>query len=138
RTALGQTRLHVLIGFDEAAQATVTSNIGETILAELRAWRHDRYAAIRRLAEALGPRPRIAHTRVRQQDHAKVYVVDERAAMIGSANVSRGGLFQNHEAMTVVREHASVAFWVNEFDNRWNDETTVDITDDLRRRLLLW
>lgn len=138
RTAVGRTRLHVLIGFDEGAHDTVTANLVETILAELRAWRHDRYAAIRRLAEALGPRLRITHTRLRQQDHAKVYIVDERAAMIGSANVSRGGLFQNHEAMTVVTHKSSLAFWVDEFDRRWNDEATVDITDDLRQRLLDW
>lgn len=35
--------------------------------------------------------------------HAKVLIIDRRTAVVGSANVSRGGLVRNHEIGVIVR-----------------------------------
>lgn len=43
------------------------------------------------------------------QLHAKVYVVDERKAIIGSANLTRGGLRENHEYGIAVSDTRLVA-----------------------------
>lgn len=135
---IGDARSRVLIGFDEDARKTLVNSVIEDILTELRAWNIDRHEAVAELAQSLGPRLRLTEARTRERDHAKVYVFGQGLVVVGSSNLSLGGLRSNHESNTALRDEESVRFWTTAFDTRWDDPETVDITDELRERLLAW
>lgn len=138
RPSLRGTTTHILIGFEEDARQKIQAGLIDEILTELRAWHFDRYALVRQLADDLGKDLRLVHARARDNDHAKVYIVDETAVIVGSANLSLGGLRHNHEAATALSDPAAICFWVREYERRWNAPDTVDITEPLRARLLAW
>lgn len=138
RKRIGVARTHVLVGFDEDARQKLTTALIEEILQELRGWHADRYTVIRDLAESLGTYLRLTEARMRHHDHAKVFILGTEAVIVGSANLSQGGLRTNSEANTVLRDPASLQFWIEAFEERWNDPGTEDITEELRERLLAW
>src|SRR5680860_1035288 len=138
RRRIGETNAHILVGFDEDARESLTNALIEEILEEVRGWHTNRYEAIKDLAAALGSRLRLTEARMRIRDHAKVYILGEEAAIVGSSNLSRGGLLTNYEANTVLREPAAIRFWTAAFDERWHAPDTIDITEELRARLLAW
>src|SRR5690606_4824557 len=98
RQRIGDASAHVLVGFDEDAPTKLTDTLIEEVLAELRAWHSDRYEAIRELVDGLGTRLRLTQARIRSRDHAKVYILGAEAVIVGSSNLSRGGLINNSDA----------------------------------------
>ena len=138
RPSIEGTLTHVLVGFDENARDAILQNLLEEILEDLRCWDEDRYQLVAALARDLGRSLRLVNARTRENDHAKVYIVDEKAALVGSSNLTIGGLRRNSEAVTAVTESEDVAYWVRTFDDFWNRPDTIDITDALRERLEAW
>lgn len=138
RPSIEGTLTHVLVGFDESARDAILQNLLEEILEDLRCWNEDRYELVAALARDLGQSLRLVNARTRENDHAKVYIVDAKAALVGSSNLTIGGLRRNTEAVTAVTEPDGVGYWVRAFDDLWNRPDTIDITEALRERLEAW
>ncbi|MCB0028448.1 MAG: DEAD/DEAH box helicase family protein, partial [Anaerolineales bacterium] len=75
--------------------------------------------------------------RVRDRDHAKVYIADDNLAVVGSGNLTVNGLRQNVEGMALVPSER-VTYWVEQFEQHWHDPQTVDLTQALLDALLAW
>jgi superfamily II DNA or RNA helicase len=138
RPSIAGTLTWVLVGFDERAHDAILENLLEEILEDLRSWNEDRYELVAALARDLGQSLRLVNARTRENDHAKVYIVDTQAALVGSSNLTIGGLKRNSEAVTAVTEPEGVAYWVRAFDDLWTRPDTIDITEALRERLEAW
>ncbi len=138
RPSIEGTLTHVLVGFDESARDAILQNLLEEILEDLRCWNEDRYELVAALARDLGQSLRLVNARTRESDHAKVYIVDAKAALVGSSNLTIGGLRRNTEAVTAVTAPDGVGYWVRAFDDLWNRPDTIDITEALRERLEAW
>ena len=70
--------------------------------------------------------------------HAKLYIVDETAAAVGSSNLTISGLLRNTEGMSLVTDPERVRFWVQQYDDYWNAPDTYDLTQALLEALLRW
>ncbi len=68
--------------------------------------------------------------------HAKLYIADLRAAVVGSANFSYNGLMQSREAGITVRDPEDVKFFADRFDHYFNDAKPV--ADILLQRIEEW
>ena len=68
--------------------------------------------------------------------HAKLYISDESAAVVGSANFSHHGLITSREAGITVTDPDDVAFFVRQFDYYFNKAQS--ITQALIERILAW
>ncbi len=60
--------------------------------------------------------------------HAKAYVVDERAAFVGSANFTRAGFGGNYESLAMIDDPDAVRAIVDEFE-RLGDDPDVEFRD---------
>ena len=138
RPLLGRARTNVLVGFDEAGAGRLRDHLVSEVLFELRQWPGDRYAMVADLVRDLRDSLRIVNARARGGDHAKVFIVDRRAAIVGSANLSRGGLRVNTEALAVQDKPEEVDVWVSWYDAYWHAPDTHDITVELRQALEAW
>ena len=138
RPYLNGVRTNVLVGFDEAGAARLRDHLVSEIIEELRQTPGDRYAMVAGLVRDLRGSLRIVNARARQGDHAKVFIVDSRAALVGSANLSRSGLRFNTEALAVQDEAETVRVWVSWYDSYWYAPDTHDITEELRKALEAW
>lgn len=53
--------------------------------------------------------------------HSKLYVFDDKAAIIGSANFTTGGFYTNHELSVLIKDNNPVTIEsVNHFNELWN------------------
>lgn len=68
--------------------------------------------------------------------HAKVYIADERAAVVTSANLSHHGLCKSREAGNVINNQSDVSYFVERFDYYFSKSR--QITDDLIDALRAW
>lgn len=68
--------------------------------------------------------------------HAKIYIADERAMVIGSANFSYHGLVSSREAGIRIEKPEDVAFFVHRFDEYFAKAQS--ITQEIIRRLMDW
>ena len=68
--------------------------------------------------------------------HAKIYIADERIAVVTSANLSHHGLCKSREAGSVVDNKDDVAYFVDRFDYYFNKSR--QITNDLIDALRAW
>lgn len=133
-----ETTAWILVGFEEAAAADAVESLVQNIQSELEAIHELTYEVVRRLADDLAERVKVVETRYRQGDHAKVYILGERAAVIGSANLSAGGMRRNAESLQLVDRADLVRGWLSDFDRKWTDPSTQDVTAELRSLLLEW
>lgn len=69
--------------------------------------------------------------------HAKIYIADERAAVVGSPNMSRQGLCRSHEAGSAVTRPDDVAYFVRRFDLYFKEarSITAELIDALQQWL---
>jgi len=68
--------------------------------------------------------------------HAKLYIADERAAVVTSANFSHHGLCRSREAGIVVVDHEDIAYFVRRFDDYFRQAHS--ITQALIEALEQW
>jgi PLD-like domain len=54
--------------------------------------------------------------------HTKLYIFDQRAAIFGSANLTKSGLSENHELSAVLTAPSSIQACSAMFDELWDDE----------------
>ncbi len=53
--------------------------------------------------------------------HTKLYVFDNKASIIGSANFTTGGFYTNHELSVLIRDDKAInQESINHFDELWN------------------
>lgn len=149
RTYLSDKLVMVMVGFDEADTERIKTYLLDNILLHLSRWNVvDRREAVYELIKQLkADRLRIVEqqpvsgvfdARVRQGDHAKIYILDDRHVIVGSANFTTGGLRRNIEGLTIVSESERVNYWLSKFEEFWNRKDTYDITADLLAALLRW
>ncbi len=150
RHPLENKRVYILVGFDEASQERLRQAMIENLEAHLRRWDIDNRrqaveALIRKLragelsiSERPGQPTAFVDTRIRQEDHTKVYILDEESVLVGSSNLSASGLRFNHEGVTVLTDPDRVSYWVERYEKYWNAPDTVDLTEELLRALLSW
>lgn len=148
RRYLASKRTYILVGFDESAQGVLRQHLLTAIRDDLSRWdAENRRVAVlelvRKLREGelriLDAAPG-GHTeaRLRHGDHAKVYLMDDRVALVGSVNLSASGLLANGEGMATVTDPERVAYWVRRFEDFWHAPDTQDITQELIALLEAW
>ena len=139
--------VRILVGFDEDARTQLHALLVEELLQRLaRSTEADRRATVLDLVQRIRRgqlrvgKENAGHllARIHSKDHAKVYLFDKELAVVGSSNLSRSGLCSNSEAMTLVKEPQRVQTFQNAFEQRWNADTTEDLTEALLAALLRW
>ncbi len=149
REVLAGKLVQLLVGFDEQSKERLRQKLIEDILAHLSHWsEEDRRAAVLDLVERIQAgrfilterreRDERVDARTRSRDHAKVFILDERMVIVGSINLTAGGLLYNAEGCTVQDDPERVRFFVDSFQEYWNDKNTFDLTEALLQALLDW
>lgn len=150
RNPLENKRVYILVGYDEASRERLRDAVIENLIAHLRRWDVDnRRDAVRALVAKLQRREleiverrgeilEFIDSRVRNEDHTKVYIVDDDYVLVGSSNLSRSGLRLNAEGMSTIQEPERVGYWLERFETYWNDPNTLTLTDELLQALLQW
>ena len=145
---LAGKRIHLLVGREEGGRDNVAEVLNE-FEHELASGNMERRTrAMRMMLEALQQGLMIvgvgeqAFEQAAAMDarylyhHAKLYIADERAAVVGSANFSEHGLKKSREAGIVVADLDDVAFFVRVFDEYFSQAHS--ITQALIQKLLQW
>lgn len=137
RSSAKDKKLFILVGVKEPGQKRVEMAIINEIMADLRQGIDvDRYAAVQELIEKMkGGEFRIVDARALPH-HAKLYLVDNKVALVGSSNLSQQGLIEAIEAGYVVFNESQVSDYV-----RWYNDYFArgkDLTARLIRELEAW
>lgn len=149
RAALSGKYVQILVGFDEQSRERLRQKLIEDIMLHLSQWSaEDRRAAVLDLVERIragrfiiterDERDERIDARARSRDHAKVFILDESKVIVGSINLTAGGLLYNAEGCTLQEDPERVQFFVEAFQRYWNDEHTYDLTEALLQALLDW
>lgn len=138
----------IIVGYDETSKERLRDKLVEDIMDYLRRWDDEnRREAVIDLVEKLKNRQfyiverddlEFIDARIKKKDHAKVYIIDDRVVIVGSANLSQSGLISNEEAVTSVISPEQVQYWITRFEKYWHDPNTIDLTQDLLELLLRW
>ena len=148
RNYLSDISVQLLVGFDEGATDRLKELLIDQIMIHLSRWGvENRRAAVLDLVERIkkGRIQIVEHgnrewidARVRNRDHGKIYILDERIVLSGSVNLTLSGLKYNSENLTLVEDPKRVKYYLDQFQKYWNAEDTVDLTKSLLDALLKW
>ncbi len=149
REVLSGKYVQILVGFDEQSKERLRQKLIEDIMLHLSQWSaEDRRAAVLDLVERIRAgrfiiterleRDERVDARIRSRDHAKVFILDECKVIVGSINLTASGLLYNAEGSTLQDEPERVQFFVEMFQQYWNDKQTYDLTEALLQALLVW
>jgi superfamily II DNA or RNA helicase len=148
REFLSDISVQLLVGFDEAAKDRLKELLIDQIMVHLSRWgAENRRAAVLDLVERIkkGRFQIIEHgdkgwidARARNRDHGKVYILDEKIVLSGSVNLTVSGLRYNSENLTLVKDPGRVKYYLDQFQEYWDAENTVDLTQELLEALLKW
>ncbi|MEM1321607.1 MAG: helicase-related protein [Bacteroidota bacterium] len=148
RSYLSDISVQILVGFDETAIDRLKDLLVDQIMVHLSRWgEENRRAAVLDLVERIrkGRIQVVEHgnrewvdARVRNRDHGKVYILDERVVLSGSVNLTLSGLKYNSENLTLVEDPERVKYYLHQFHKYWNAEDTIDLTQSLLDALLKW
>jgi len=130
-------KLSILVGVKEPGEKQAEMAIIEEIMADLRRGVDaERYAAVEDLVWRMKRGEfRIVDARALPH-HAKLYLIDDRVALVGSSNLSQQGLIESIEAGYVVFDEAQVRDYV-----KWYIEYFAQgkhLTERLVRELEAW
>lgn len=132
-------RLNIFVGYDERSRHELGQSFLKEFLLHLGNWHADRYSTVAAMVEKLAAGElHVMDARARSRDHAKVYIIDNRKAIVGSVNLTQSGLLHNFEGATVVTAPEQVADWIAKFEAFWNAPDTIDISGALLERLREW
>ena len=148
REQLADKRVQLMVGFDESSRERLQEKLIDDIMFHLSTWDGDnRRAAVIALVAQLKKRRlqvveqmpvAVIDARLRNRDHAKVFIVDDACVVVGSGNLTVGGLRNNVEGMTIVEDTEGVEYWVTQFKYFWKHPKTVDLTQALLEALERW
>ena len=142
RPAITRKRLHIMVGYDERSKRDLKKKLIEEIMEDLSAWHEPRRQTVIELVSKLKAGEfKLIDARARQQDHAKIYIIDDDYVIGGSTNLTMSGLLYNYEgdlALDKSKEPERVAEWCNYFEKYWTDPNTYDLSEDLLKRLEEW
>jgi hypothetical protein len=139
RQHLKDTKLLILVGYDERSKEQLAQKLLDELLSDLSMWQADRRETVLAVVQKLQANElTVMDARARNKDHAKVYIIDDRKVVVGSANFTKLGMTSNFEGNTVVTELEQVRYWVERFNHFWFAPDTVDISGELLARLLAW
>ncbi|MCL4295573.1 MAG: DEAD/DEAH box helicase family protein [Anaerolineae bacterium] len=135
-SAVGK-KILILVGLKDPGDERVKRVLIKEIMADLRKGIHtDRRQAVRELVKRIeGEKFRIVSARA-MDHHAKLYLVDDSTALIGSSNLSENGLKKVIEAGYTIVDPAHVADYVRWYDEYF--ENSKDITQILLKILKKW
>lgn len=54
-------------------------------------------------------------------EHSKMYIIDDEYAVMGSANLTRAGMWENGETIDIYRTHTDVQLAREAFESAWKD-----------------
>jgi phosphatidylserine/phosphatidylglycerophosphate/cardiolipin synthase-like enzyme len=141
-------RIHLLVGRDQGGRDNVTDVIDE-FEHELSSGNMERRTkAMRMMLEALEKKMMVVSVGEEPIDdlaimdarylyhHAKLYIADQKAAVVGSANFSYHGLVTSREAGITITDPDDVNFFVQRFDDYFNKAQS--ITQALIDKILAW
>lgn len=148
REYLDNKRVYLMVGFDEMSKERLREKLIDDIMLHLSTWDGpNRRTAVLALVEQLQkrrlfvveqPPGQFIDARLRNRDHAKVFIIDDAIAVVGSGNLTISGLQYNAEGMSQVTEPERVAFWVKQYNQFWDHPNTIDLTQALLEALLRW
>lgn len=148
REHLADKRVYLMVGFDELSKERLREKLIDDIMLHLSTWDgpNRRMAVLalvaqlqkRRLFVVEQPPGDLIDARLRNRDHAKVFIVDDNITIVGSGNLTVSGLRYNVEGMTQVTDLEQVSYWVERFNYFWKHPDTIDLTQALLEALLRW
>jgi superfamily II DNA or RNA helicase len=148
REYLTDKRVYLMVGFDEMSRERLRKKLIEDVMFHLSVWDGpNRRTAVLALVEQLQKRRFFVveqppgewiDARLRNRDHAKVFIVDDAFVVVGSGNLTVSGLRHNQEGMTLIDEKQRVQYWVERFNHFWKHPDTIDLTQALLEALLRW
>lgn len=148
RGSLRGKEVHIIVGYDETSKERLREKLIEDIMAHLRRWdSENRREAVLDLVDKLQSKQLhlverhqtgLIDARVKRQDHAKVYLIDDRVVLVGSSNLTVNGLVNNDEGLASVDEPGRVKFWLDQFEYYWTHPDTHDLTNELLTILRQW
>jgi superfamily II DNA or RNA helicase len=148
RSALLGKQVMILVGFDETSAERLKDKMVEDIMAHLARWdtENRRDAVLDLVRKMQDGELRIVEresidlidARIRQGDHAKLYILDDSAVFVGSSNLTVSGLRHNVEAVAGHDAPERVHQWVDWFQHYWDAKDTYDLTQALLEALLRW
>lgn len=148
RSYLEGKEVLILVGYDETSKERLREKLIDDILTHLSRWDSpNRRQAVEDLVNKMERGElriieqgsiELIEARIRKQDHAKVYIIDESFVVVGSSNLTLSGLIYNTEGLTCVDQPERIAQWSGWFYEYWNAPDTYDLTKDLLAALRRW
>jgi superfamily II DNA or RNA helicase len=140
--------VRVLIGYDQNAPAVLHNQLIDRIMEDLRRWNgEERREAVKQIADSmeLGKFKILKkdsvdelYVKSRQKDHAKIYILDSRLVLPGSANLTKAGLRFNSENSNAITDPQRVSYYLQKFNTNWFAPDAYDVTQDLFEALSRW
>ncbi|MEM6282062.1 MAG: DEAD/DEAH box helicase family protein, partial [Chloroflexota bacterium] len=148
RQYLDEKVVYLLVGYDEQSHERLRQMLIDDIMLHLSRWDEaNRREAVLDLVRKLSAgqmrvveigEAEIIDARIRKRDHGKIYIIDDAIVLVGSSNLTIGGLIRNTEGVATVNEADRIHDWLTNFEQYWNAKDTHDLTDELLRVLMEW
>ncbi len=128
---------YLLVGLDDPGEERARMALVQEIMRDLRTGLdRDRRKSVRDLVEKIQSNQfEIVDARAKDH-HNKLYIVDEKAAIQTSSNLTGKGLMEQVEGGNIITKKSEVIELVKEFDNYFINAH--DLTQDLLEILLKW
>jgi hypothetical protein len=132
-------KMYILVGVNEPGEDKVRRVVVKEIMNDLRTGiDEDRRAAVVELVSKMeGGQFRIIDAHALDH-HAKLYIIDDNVALVGSANISGRGLIEAIEAGYTITDRQHVADFLGWYDDHFYSPACVDITQALLDALKRW
>ncbi|MFP4692338.1 MAG: helicase-related protein [Halothece sp.] len=137
RKYIGDKFVYLLIGINEPDQEEARSALIDEIMRELRTGLdQERRQGVQSLVEKMQTEElRLVDARATDH-HAKLYLIDNKFALIASSNLTGKGLITQIEAGSVITEGSELKALIEEFDDYFAQAQ--DLTAELLRTLQDW
>lgn len=145
---LAKKRVELMVGYDELSKERLREKLIDDVMFHLSTWDgpNRRTAVIALVNQLKAGKIRVVEqreteiidARLRNKDHAKVFIIDDEFVVVGSGNLTYSGLRTNVEGLTLLKDSTQVKYWVDQFKHYWKHPNTVDLTQALLEALLKW